>query len=441
MAVPSSGSTTSYEFSATGQPLGLNQGNTNQQLFDDGHANVGTVVSTAASVACTARFDPFGTALALAGTVTPGTLPSSTCNTGTSSSTPNTYFYRSARQDPGTGDYQFGARLYDPGKDSFLVPDTSATGAPKQNPSVGSDPLLLNTYTYVNGDPVNLVDPTGHRPTECDSNSGCSGIYAGASKGTTGSAVIVSGPTGMSFITRLALQYGNREAQFLDLQLLAAEVRQILGAANSQFPVAIGVRSSGGGTDFVAAIKQMTTRDSLYARGRYEAAIKYLESQGVEVAQAAEPAVSDPMHAEEVLARAIEPGSLEGAVGTSPTCGARCSGAYEEAAGLPRGSLAPNIRGFLNASDGVTQVLKGARFPDVTVPPLDTGATGVGVEGGSPVDSTGGAGIEGLAGTLNIVSAVPWFIYMLRHPGYLPPMPIPSNEICSFNPNVPQCVS
>lgn len=173
LAVPSTGTATSYELSPSSQPLGLNQGSTNQQLFDDGHANVGTVVSTAASVACTARFDPFGTALALAGTVTPGTLPSSTCNTGTSSSTPNTYFYRSARQDPGTGDYQLGSRLYDPGKDSFLVPDTSATGAPKQNPSVGSDPLLLNTYTYVNGDPVNLSDPTGHGVCEGNSAGSC----------------------------------------------------------------------------------------------------------------------------------------------------------------------------------------------------------------------------------------------------------------------------
>src|SRR5205823_8040816 len=31
-----------------------------------------------------------------------------------------------------------------------------------QNTSIQTDPLTRNTYTYVNGDPVNLTDPTGH---------------------------------------------------------------------------------------------------------------------------------------------------------------------------------------------------------------------------------------------------------------------------------------
>jgi len=30
--------------------------------------------------------------------------------------------------------------------------------------ALGTDPLTTNRYTYVNGDPVNLIDPTGHEP-------------------------------------------------------------------------------------------------------------------------------------------------------------------------------------------------------------------------------------------------------------------------------------
>ena len=122
-------------------------------------------------MACTARFDPFGNPLNVAGTVTPGTQQPD-CNTG---STPDTFFYRNARHDPSSGDYPLGSRLYDPQKDSFLTQDSYRSGQPSANPNAGNDPLLLNTYTYVNGDPVNLADPTGHPYT-----TGCEDSLVGA---------------------------------------------------------------------------------------------------------------------------------------------------------------------------------------------------------------------------------------------------------------------
>src|SRR5205814_95462 len=74
----------------------------------------------------------------------------------------NDMFYRSARHDQAGGTYQFGSRTYDPTKASFLTPDNSRSGPSSANLAVGTDPLTRDSYAYVNGDPVNLIDPSGH---------------------------------------------------------------------------------------------------------------------------------------------------------------------------------------------------------------------------------------------------------------------------------------
>jgi RHS repeat-associated protein len=61
-----------------------------------------------------------------------------------------------------TGDYQFGVRTYDPSTGSFLQPDTYLGSQPGTQGSVVTDPLTRNRYVYVNGDPLNLIDPSGH---------------------------------------------------------------------------------------------------------------------------------------------------------------------------------------------------------------------------------------------------------------------------------------
>jgi hypothetical protein len=66
--------------------------------------------------------------------------------------------------------------MYDPTKGTFLTPDTYRTGPPTANPSVGIDPLTANSYSYVNGDPVNLDDPTGHG-VACDDGGNCGNGY------------------------------------------------------------------------------------------------------------------------------------------------------------------------------------------------------------------------------------------------------------------------
>lgn len=128
-------------------------------LTDDGQGNISIdTANGSSSVNCTARFDPFGVPIDPVTAANP-------CNTGSSTSD---VFYRSQRRDAATGTYQFGQRTYDPSKASFLSPDSYRDGPSSKDLSIGVDPLTRNTYSYVNGDPLNLVDPDGH--------SGCSSL-------------------------------------------------------------------------------------------------------------------------------------------------------------------------------------------------------------------------------------------------------------------------
>jgi RHS repeat-associated protein/fimbrial isopeptide formation D2 family protein len=177
---PVAGGELAYEVGPAGDHRALTQagaaGNT-QFLHDDGHGNISTVSNASAAnkavlIACTARFDPYGTPLtASAAPPVPGTTPP-ICNTGTQgagglpTSTLNEFFYKGGRLDTNTNDYQFGSRTYDPSKAGFLTPDSYRAGGSGQNLSVGIDPLTQNRYSFVNGDPVNLSDPSGHTP--CD---------------------------------------------------------------------------------------------------------------------------------------------------------------------------------------------------------------------------------------------------------------------------------
>lgn len=138
--------------------LSLDNGGTTtvSHLADDGEGNTTQVITSGGALACAARFDPFGTPLK------PVAGGNGVCNVGSAVDTPNTIWYRSASRDPNTGRYQLGARTYNPGTGTFTTPDSWRAGSPTQDLSVGADPLTSNRYTYANGNPVNLDDPSGH---------------------------------------------------------------------------------------------------------------------------------------------------------------------------------------------------------------------------------------------------------------------------------------
>jgi RHS repeat-associated protein len=78
--------------------------------------------------------------------------------------------YAGQNRDSTTGNYQLGSRTYDPSKAGFLTPDSYRDGPAQSDLGVGIDPLTRDTYNYVNGDPINLIDPSGHMPCLDDFN-------------------------------------------------------------------------------------------------------------------------------------------------------------------------------------------------------------------------------------------------------------------------------
>jgi len=150
---------TLYQLRASGDAMALKQDGaapSKSYLDSDGHGNITTQVNTGDAVSCAVAYDPYGIPVSPASSVT-------MCKSGTDSgTTANTHWYRGQARDGSTGDYQLGARTYDPDTGTFTAPDSYRVADSQTDLSVGTDPLTANTYAYVNGNPINLSDPDGH---------------------------------------------------------------------------------------------------------------------------------------------------------------------------------------------------------------------------------------------------------------------------------------
>jgi RHS repeat-associated protein len=70
--------------------------------------------------------------------------------------------YTGKELDSSTGLYNYGARYYDPAFMHFITADSVIPNA--------GDPQMLNRYAYVRNNPIRLIDPTGHQPTDTRTN-------------------------------------------------------------------------------------------------------------------------------------------------------------------------------------------------------------------------------------------------------------------------------
>jgi RHS repeat-associated protein len=93
------------------------------------------LTNTSGALVNTYTYDPYGNVVAQTGT------------------TPNRWGYAGGYRDPGTGFLKFGQRYYDPILGRWTQPGPE--------PASVLNPAIASTFSYVGGDPVNKVDPTG----------------------------------------------------------------------------------------------------------------------------------------------------------------------------------------------------------------------------------------------------------------------------------------
>jgi RHS repeat-associated protein len=121
------------------EPLAMQRGTTTDYYEADGLGSITSLSSSTGAIANTYTYDSFG-------------------NTTNSTASVSNYFRYTAREfDTETNLYYYRARYYDPNVGRFLSEDP------------GRFPGGINFYTYVENDPIGLVDPFGFCPWQVHS--------------------------------------------------------------------------------------------------------------------------------------------------------------------------------------------------------------------------------------------------------------------------------
>jgi RHS repeat-associated protein len=169
------------------------QSGVSQWFASDGRGSVGDVTNADGSSGCVVMYDTYGSSVF-------GQGATNACIASGSQLTELGYHF--TQRDATTGDYTFGLRAYDPSKSAFTTPDSFTPGSTRQDVSIGSDPLTEDRYSYVNGDPINRIDPTGHMFTtgddQQDNQGPCNVCMDYPTSGNTGSGPGGCGECGAS---------------------------------------------------------------------------------------------------------------------------------------------------------------------------------------------------------------------------------------------------
>lgn len=129
--------TRSFTYSPSGIPVSMTYLGQTYWYLVNSHGDVLRLADSSGTVAASYRYDAWGSILESSGPL----------------AEVNPYRYAGYRYDSATGLYFLNARYYNPEIGRFITRDVYLGAAPQ--------PLTLNRYAYADGNPVNMVDPTG----------------------------------------------------------------------------------------------------------------------------------------------------------------------------------------------------------------------------------------------------------------------------------------